>query len=302
MGLKIISTGSYVPKKRVSNDDLSKLVDTNDEWITSRTGISYRHFASDQDTVELAFLASLKAIETIDKKKIGIIIAASITNPYHTPSIACLIQEKLGLPEDILAFDLNAACSGFVYSCHVAHSLLSASKKPYALIVGAEKLSSIIDFTDRSTCILFGDGAGSAVVAYQKSPFYQITGSQGNLEALYAKEYLSMQGRAVFRFATHVIEKCIIDLLNVSQLDINDIDYFIIHQANKRIIAHVYKKLHIPADKFYTNLQEYGNTSGASIPLALDEMNQKKLLKKGMRLMMIGFGGGLTYGGNIVEW
>ena len=119
MGLKIISTGSYVPKKRVSNDDLSKLVDTNDEWITSRTGISYRHFASDQDTVELAFLASLKAIETIDKKKIGIIIAASITNPYHTPSIACLIQEKLGLPEDILAFDLNAACSGFVYSCHV---------------------------------------------------------------------------------------------------------------------------------------------------------------------------------------
>ena len=153
MGLKIISTGSYVPKKRVSNDDLSKLVDTNDEWITSRTGISYRHFASDQDTVELAFLASLKAIETIDKKKIGIIIAASITNPYHTPSIACLIQEKLGLPEDILAFDLNAACSGFVYSCHVAHSLLSSSKKPYALIVGAEKLSSIIDFTDRSTCI-----------------------------------------------------------------------------------------------------------------------------------------------------
>ena len=303
--IEIVKTGYYVPNKRVINDDFTKIVETSDEWITSRTGIKARHFVNEETTTDLAYQASLKALEGIDRSQIGVVIVASMTNQYYTPSTACLLQKRLGLREDLLAFDLSAACSGFEYALTVARSLLLTSSKPYALVVGAETLSTLLDFTDRSTCVLFGDGAGAALVQLKEGLYYDLQGSRGNEEALYASRQegkLRMQGREVFRFATHVIEECIMKLCDQADLSVNDIDYFVLHQANGRIISHVYKNLKIDASKFYINLDEYGNTSGASVPLALAEMNEKGMLKRGMKIMLVGFGGGLTYGANLFEW
>ena len=304
-GISIVSTGYYVPSRRVENEVFSKTLKTSDEWITSHTSIKARHFVEDETTTTLAYRAALKAIEGIDKDEIGIVIVASMTNDYLTPSTACLLQKALGLQEDIIAFDLSAACSGFEYALSVTRALLYANKKRYGLIVGAECLSSILDFKDRSTCVLFGDGAGAAVVEKADKLYLDLSGARGNQEALYVsrnEQFLHMQGRDVFRFATTVILTSIERLLNEAKLSVDDIDYFVLHQANGRIISHVYKKLDCPAAKFYMNLDEYGNTSAASIPLALAEMNEKKMLKRGMKIILVGFGGGLTYGANLLEW
>jgi 3-oxoacyl-[acyl-carrier-protein] synthase-3 len=304
-GIKIISTGYYVPAKRVENEAFTKIVDTSDEWITSRTGIKARHFVDSESTTDLAYQAALKALDGIDRNQIGVVIVASMTNQYYTPSTACLLQKRLGLSEELIAFDLSAACSGFEYALSTARSLLITNKKPYALVVGAETLSSLLDFTDRSTCVLFGDGAGAAVIGLQESLYYDLQGARGNEEALYASRdegKLRMQGREVFRFATHVIEECIVKLCDEAKISVDEVDYFVLHQANGRIISHVYKKLKIDSSKFYINLHEYGNTSGASVPLALAEMDEKGMLKRGMKIMLVGFGGGLTYGANLFEW
>lgn len=304
-GISILKTGSYIPHKRVTNDDMAKIVETNDEWIVTRTGIHARHFSENQDTTELAYLASLDALEGIEKEKIGLIIVATMSATYATPSTACLLQNRLGLPHDVLALDLSAACSGFVYALSVARSMLQDAKKPYALIVGAEKLSSLLDFTDRSTCILFGDGAGAVVVEKKEAMYYDYQGCDGNEEALFASREegkMRMQGRDVFKFATRVLPECMQALEKESKIALDEVDYFIVHQANERIIAHVYKKMKISQEKFYMNLSEYGNTSAASIPLVIDEMNKKGLLKRGMKIMTIGFGGGLTYGANLFTW
>ena len=304
-GLTIVSTGYYAPSKRVTNDEFTKVLDTSDEWITSRTGIHARHFSEGEDTTDLAYQAAVKALEGYDPQDIGVIIVASITNTYLTPSTACLLQKRLGLAEDVFAFDLNAACSGFEYALSVARAQLAFSAKPYALVIGAETLSSIINFKDRSTCVLFGDGAGAVLVKSSDRLYLDMQGAIGNDEALFCKRqdgYLEMQGREVFRFATGAIEKCIRTLLERAHLAVNDVDYYILHQANGRIISHVYKKLKADPAKFYINLNEYGNTSGASVPLALAEMNEKGLLHPGMKIMLVGFGGGLTYGANLLEW
>lgn len=252
----------------------------------------------------MAYKASLKALNNINKEDIGIIIVATMSSPYNTPSIACLLQERLGLNNNVFAFDLNGACSGFVYALSVARSLLYTSDKRYALIIGAEQLSNLIDWKDRTTCILFGDGAGAVVVEKEKKLFCDYQGSEGNEEVLYGlkNDYLHMEGKEVFKFATRVLPMCIEKVLEKASLTKDDIDYFVVHQANERIIRHVYKKMKITSDKFYLNVDEYGNTSAASIPLVLGEMNEKKLLKRGMKILCVGFGAGLTYGANLIEW
>ena len=303
-GIKIINTGYQVPKHQLTNDDLSQMVDTNDEWIYSRTGIKKRHICQQETLIDLAYQASLKAIEGIDREQIGIVIVATMSSIYNTPSVACLIQKRLGLNQNIVAFDLNAACSGFVYALSVGRALLKTQSQRYALIIGAEQLSSMIDWKDRSTCVLFGDGAGAVLIESHDQLYADYHGCEGNENVLYGlkKDYLHMEGREVFKFATKVLPLCIEKVLEKTSLTLDDIDYFIVHQANERIIRHVYKKMNIDPSKFYINVSEYGNTSAASIPLVLGEMNEKKLLKRGMKIVCVGFGAGLTYGANLIEW
>lgn len=303
-GISVIDTGYYVPGNVLTNDDLSKIVDTSDEWIYPRTGIKKRHICKDETLIDMAYKASLKALNNINKEDIGIIIVATMSSPYNTPSIACLLQERLGLNNNVFAFDLNGACSGFVYALSVARSLLYTSDKRYALIIGAEQLSNLIDWKDRTTCILFGDGAGAVVIEKENKLFCDYQGSEGNEEVLYGlkSDYLHMEGKEVFKFATRVLPMCIEKVLEKASLTKDDIDYFVVHQANERIIRHVYKKMKVTSDKFYLNVDEYGNTSAASIPLVLGEMNEKKLLKRGMKILCVGFGAGLTYGANLIEW
>lgn len=302
--MTILGTGSFVPEHILSNTDMEQFVETSDEWIRSRTGIVHRHFQDNGSVLEMATKAGQKAIENsgISKDQIGVVIVATFTSEYATPSIASLLQRSLELPNNIISFDLNAACSGFIYALMTGAGLLSEGK--YALIVGAEAVSSVLDMQDRNTCVLFGDGAGACVIKKGEKPFYQVAGCQGDDEVLVAKrnDYLHMEGRQVFKFAVKTLERTLNDLLEQSGLGIDDLDYVISHQANYRIIKHVYEKMKIPAEKFYMNLQEFGNTSAASIPLALAEMDQKGLLQDGMKIAMIGFGSGLTYGGVLLEW
>lgn len=310
-GIKILSTGYYAPAKVLDNFDFEKIVETSDEWIVSRTGIKKRHFADGESCVDLGYQAALKAVEKIDKSKIGLIICATMTPDYFTPSTACLIQERLGLnDQEVMCFDLSAACSGFVYSLTVAQSLLQNLDDKYALIIGCEELSKIIDFKDRNTCVLFGDGAGAIVACKGEGIFASYSNSAGNLEALKAQaickdgsdHYLTMAGQEVFKFAVKVIPESINAILDKTNLTLDDIDYVVCHQANYRIIRNVYKKMKSSEDKFYMNLQEYGNTSAASIPLALGEMDEKGMLKPGDKIICVGFGGGLTWGATLIEW
>ena len=310
-GLKVLSTGYYAPQKVLDNFDLEQMVETSDEWIVSRTGIKKRHIVENESCMDLGYQAALKAIEKIDKNKIGLIICATMTPDYFTPSMACLIQERLGLNEqEVMCFDLNAACSGFVYALTVAHSLLQSLDDKYALIIGSEEISKIIDFTDRNTCVLFGDGAGAIVVSKGTGIFASYCNSSGNLEALKApainknenNHYLTMAGQDVFKFAVKVIPESIDAVLEKTSLTLDDIKYVVCHQANYRIIRNVYKKMKSTEEKFYMNLQEYGNTSAASIPLALGEMNEKGMLNPGDKIICVGFGGGLTWGATLIEW
>lgn len=310
-GLKILSTGYYAPQNVLDNFDLEKIVETSDEWIQSRTGIKRRHIAKNESCSDLAYQAAFKAIEKIDKSKIGLIICATMTPDYFTPSNACVIQERLGLnDQQVMCFDLNAACSGFVYALTIAYAMLANMQEKYALIIGSEELSKIVDFKDRNTCVLFGDGAGAVVVKRDAGIFASYNNSAGNVEVLKSQainkngnnHYLTMAGQEVFKFATKAIPESINAILQQTNLTIDDIDYVVCHQANYRIIKNVYKKMKVAPEKFYMNLQEYGNTSAASIPLALGEMDEKGVLKPGDKIICVGFGGGLTWGATLIEW
>lgn len=302
--MTILGTGSFVPEHILTNDDMTQYVDTSDEWIRTRTGIVNRHFQDNGSVLEMSVAASRQAIERsgIAKDQIGAVIVATFTSEYATPSIASLLQRELDLPANIISFDLNAACSGFIYALMAGAALLTEGR--YALIVGAEAVSSVLDMSDRNTCVLFGDGAGACVIGKGHKALYQVAGCQGDDEVLVAKrnDYLHMEGRQVFKFAVKTLERTLNDLVEQAGLSVEELDYVISHQANYRIIKHVYEKMKIPAEKFYMNLQEFGNTSAASIPLALAEMDQKGLLQNGMKIAMIGFGSGLTYGGVLLEW
>lgn len=302
-GIKIISTGRGIPSKKVTNDDLAEFVETSDEWITSRTGIKSRYYCSENESnIDLGYLAAQNAIEknNIDKSKIGVCVVATFAAKTKVPSLACNLQAMLGLDE-IPCFDINAACTGFVYAVEVARHLTS-EEKPYMLVICSEQLSRKTNFQDRGTCVLFGDGAGAIIAENSDNLYHSILKARGNKEILNCDKYIEMDGSGVFRFAVGVVPKVINELLANANLDIDDIDQIICHQANQRIIGHISKKMKVPMDKLYMNLQNYGNTSSASIPIALDEMLEKNIIKRGDKIMMIGFGGGLTWGGLLIEY
>ena len=309
-GITILSVGKALPCRRMTNQDMAGLVDTSDEWISTRTGIRQRYFCGEDETVwSLASRAARLALEraSVDPARLAACVVATMSPAFATPSTACLVQRELGLPEDVLCFDLNAACSGFVFSLETVRGLVS-EEKPYALIIGAESLSRITDFSDRSTCVLFGDGAGAVVVAKSNAPFAAVHGARGNDQSLIcpafgsAEQHLRMDGRAVFRFAVDSLPRCINGVLAQSGLTQADVDYFVCHQANRRILDHVIKDMKADSSKFYMNLSRYGNTSAASIPLALADMDSEGLLRPGTRLVCAGFGGGFTWGGVLLCW
>ncbi len=307
-GLRIVGTGRYVPSNVITNDDLSKMVDTNDEWITTRTGIKKRHFMTSEKNQDMAIAAAEMALENsgIAKEDLGVCIVATVRADNFTPSVACMVQKYLELPNEIPCFDINAACSGFMYGIQVARGLLIQSGKKYGLVIGSEGLSKMLDMTDRGSCILFGDGAGAAIIELADNKYYSILGTKGHEEAIVCSvddgEHLKMQGSDVFKFAVSTVPKTINQLLDMAGLTADDIDMFICHQANLRIIESVAKKIKQDMSKFYVNLQEYGNTSSASIPIALSEMSEKGMIKPGMKTICVGFGSGLTWGGAYIEW
>jgi len=321
---KIISTGAYVPARIVKNDELSKMVKTNDEWITSRTGIKQRRISSGEKTYQIAAKAAAEAIKNagIAKEEIDMIILATITPDFFMPSTANLVQAELGL-DDIPSFDITAGCTGFVYGLQVADQFIKSKQSKTIMVIGVEVLSKVIDWSDRNTCVLFGDGAGAVILksSNQEGIICTYTGSQGDLQesltlpAVPLKNpflqvpnnngkpsNISMNGKEIFQFAIRIMIKSISQVLNKSNLSIDDIDYIVPHQANIRIIDYVARELKIEREKFIINLDHFGNTSSASIPLALDEAHKKKIFYPGTRMIMVAFGGGLTWGAALLNW
>lgn len=326
MGLvKFLGIGHYCPENIVTNYQLSSIVDTSHEWIIKRTGISERRISTGEGTVDLAVTSAKNALKMAGciPESIDIIIVATTSPDRIMPSTACSVQSVLGCI-NASAFDISAACSGFLYSSIIANSLLKCGEGKKALVIGSEVLSRIIDWTDRNTCILFGDGAGAAVLEITTNDESGIIstyfGSDGNkgLKALNAnqfsistpfsnsnlerKQFIEMDGREVFRFAISIIPKVIKELLKKSGESIENIKYIIPHQANSRIIDDAAKKLNLNRDKFLINLEHYGNTSAASIPIVLSESIEKGLIKKGDKIILVAFGGGLTWSGLLIQW
>ena len=311
--LRFISTGGALPGRTVTNEDLSRMVDTSDEWITTRTGIRARHWCGENESAAtLAIAAAKQALSRsgLAPADIGCCICATLSAPDATPSVACQIQAALSLPENCPALDVNAACSGFLYGTAVARGLLATMGGRYALVVGCEALSRLIDPTDRSTCVLFGDGAGAAVFELTAAsvPFAVTLGARGDA-AIHAggpnregSAPITMDGKAVFRFAVDALPRCLHAVLEETGKTLDELDWVVCHQANSRIIDHCVRALKADPAKFYKNMDRHGNTSAASIPVALNELAENGQLQPGQLLACIGFGGGLTWGGMIVEY
>ena len=332
--MKLIGLGAAYPGRLVTNDDLSLEMDTSDAWIYPRTGIHARRFCTaEESAVTLAIEAAGKALaeaesQGVPASDIGAIVVASMSADLATPSIAAILQRELRLPE-VPALDINAACSGFIYGLEVARSLAAVSGRRYALVVGTEQLSRLLSMEDRSTAILFGDGAGAAVIECtetagnreEAAPYVRLFGSRGSdvilapgvyTGAYEAREetnaetvcidHMLMDGKEVFMFACDIIPRIIGGLLEQSGETMEDIDHVVCHQANARILRHVYRAMHWPAEKFFMNMEKLGNTSAASIPTALYDMQQQGRLQRGERLILAGFGGGLTWGGCILSY
>ncbi|MCW3792239.1 MULTISPECIES: beta-ketoacyl-ACP synthase III [Paenibacillus] len=321
----IIGTGKYVPEKILTNSDLEKMVDTNDEWIVSRTGIKERHIAApDQATSDLAYEAAIKALESagMTGSDLDLIIVATITPDSSFPSTACILQDKLGA-KGAAAFDLSAACSGFVYGLASATSFIQSGMYNNALVIGADCLSRITDYTDRNTCVLFGDGAGAVVVGEVPEgrgfkafdlgaegaggSLLQMEGGGSRLPATAEtvenkKHYIYMNGREVFKFAVRVMGTATIEVLRKAGMERTDVDLFVPHQANIRIIQSAMQRLELPEEKVVVNVDKYANTSAASIPLALVEAAEEGRMKAGDTVLMVGFGGGLTWGASVLVW
>ena len=311
-GIKLRGTGRCVPANTVTNDDLAQLVDTNDAWITARTGIRSRYRCTTETHTDLCVNAARAALKKagVSPAEIGACIVATVSADTVVPSAACMLQKALGLPEDTPCFDLNAACTGFVYALHTMECLLNAAPRKFGLVVGTEALSKVVDWTDRSTCILFGDGAAAAVVECREGwpSIGAVLGSRGNdtllrLPGLGRGEpnVLSMEGTQVFKFAVETVPACMDAVLAKSGLTIDDIDFFVFHQANARIIDLAVRKYRIPPEKYYKNIDHYGNTAAASVPLVLSELEDQGRIGPGSRLLMVAFGGGLTWGGAVLE-
>ena len=312
-GLRLIATGGALPGRTVTNEDLSRVVDTSDEWITTRTGIRARHWCTDgENAATLAVAAAKQALQRsgLAPADIGCCVCATLSAPDATPSVACQVQAALGLPENRPALDVNAACSGFLYGTAVARGLLATLGGKYALVVGCEALSRLMDPADRSTCVLFGDGAGAAVfeLTADPVPFALTLGARGS-DAIHAggpsragSAPITMDGRAVFRFAVDALPKCLNAVLTVTGKTLDELDWVVCHQANSRIIDHCVRALKADPAKFYKNMERHGNTSAASIPVALNELAESGQLQPGQTLACIGFGGGLTWGGAIFQY
>ncbi len=349
MRIKIKGTGSAVPKLRVTNDDLSKLMDTSDEWIKSRTGIGARHLAVEETTTGLAVVAANDALRDagVTAEELDLIIAATVTADKFLPNLSCEVQSALGA-KNAVAFDLNAACSGFLFALNTVQMYLENGVYKKALVIGAETLSKIMDWNDRSTCVLFGDGAGAAVVAAEDENVDgqpDVTGgrsdagmmqpdaeSKSNKSGILSMvqgsdgargevlrcdnrpvnnpfavndatlSYVSMNGQEVYKFAVKTVPKVIEKAVDKAGLKVEDIDLFVLHQANLRIIESVAKRLHQPMEKFPTNLEECGNISAASVPILLDNINKHGMICEGKKIVLAGFGAGLTWGATVLTW
>ncbi len=322
---KIIGCGSYLPEKILTNSELEKIVDTSDEWITTRTGIKERHIAKDNETtVDMAEKAAERALEDakIDPDNIDAILFATITPDMIFPSCACLLQDRLQTSNG-MAMDFAAACSGFIYGLHIANSLIVTGEAKNVLLVAAEKLSSIVDYTDRNTCVLFGDGAGAIVLTKTEEEtgvlgtYVGSDGSKGELLKKegggtrlpfnkmdpfdYQKQYLYMDGKAIFKSAVQRMTESLNFALNKANLTFSDINMIIPHQANLRIIDMVREYGKLKEEQVFANLSKTGNTSAASIPIALDEVIKSGKLKKGDIVGLTAFGGGLTFGAAVIK-
>ncbi len=300
-GIRILGLGKSRGEKQVTNEDMAALVDTSDQWIREKSGIRSRYFAEKKTNCDLAAEAAEAAVRKsgIDREKIGWCIVCTFTADDQTPAAACSVAGRLGLSEEVLALDLNGACAGFIYGCQVAGSLLFQEKDRYALVVGSEKISTFMDMTDRSTCVLFGDGAGAAVLGWDETAEFVFHGGcRPDREVLHCQKggHIHMGGQEVYRFAVSAVPKAIKATLEKAGLKQSDIDWFVCHQANERIIDGAARRIGGDASRFFKNLYDYGNTSAASIPIALCEMEEQGLLQPGNRLICTGFGAGLTYG------
>ena len=311
-GLQLIATGGAQPSRTVTNEELSRQVDTSDEWIVTRTGIRQRDYcAEDEDAATLAIAAARQALTRsgLAAGDIACCVVATLSAPTATPSVACRVQAALGLPENRPAFDVNAACSGFLYAAAASHGLLNTLGGRYALVVGCEALSRMVDPADRTTCVLFGDGAGAAILELTETvPFALTLGARGG-EAIRAggpaardTAPITMDGKAVFRFAVETMPRCLQTVLEEAGKTLADLDWVVCHQANSRIIDSCIRHLNADPSKFYKNIDRHGNTSAASIPIALHEMVMTGALQPGQMLACIGFGGGLTWGGMLLQY
>lgn len=320
---KICGTGSYVPPYVMDNDDLSKIVDTNDEWIRERTGIGKRHIIKEETTSCMAGKAAMAALEQsgIDAAEIDMILLGTSSSETVFPCAACEVQKMIGAVHAV-GYDLNAACTGFVLAFNTAQAYISAGLCRTVMVIGADSMSNMIDWTDRSTCVLFGDGAGAVILkAAEGEPVYIAAHSDGEkgpaltglsrhrrgweteLEEGAVKEsYIHMDGQAVFKFAVRKVPEIIEEVLDKAGKSLDEIDYFVLHQANRRIIEAVAKRLKTDIARFPMNLEEYANTSAATVPILLDEMNRKGMFVPGQQVVLAGFGAGLTWAAALFEW
>lgn len=321
----ILGTGSALPRKVVTNKELEKIVDTNDEWIRTRTGIKTRHISSSGEyTYILASRAAEKALAMADvtAEEIDLLVVATISSHMLMPSTACFVQQEIGA-SNAFAYDLNAACSGFLYGLDLADHYIRADDRKKILVIGAETLSSRLNWDDRNTCILFGDGAGATVVGASDSAHRGIVGSNhfsdGSLWKLlymhtaeslnpeisvadWSGAHIVMEGREVFKYAVKAMEDAVLGLLQKTDTQLQSVNLVIPHQANVRILNKLIERLEIPLDKVFINAPQYGNTSAASIPIALDEANRNGRIKKEDLVLFCSFGGGFTWGASLIKW
>ena len=323
----ILGTGAYAPAQVLTNAELSKRVDTSEEWIVTRTGIRERRIAGESEsTSHMGAMAGAVALADagLTAADIDLLIVATLTPDMPMPAAACMIQHKLGIPTATACFDLNAACSGFIYALDTACAMVGSGRYRHALIIGVEKLSAVVDWTDRTTCVLFGDGAGAAVVGRTHVPGFGLLGTKlgafgesvdllcipaggstapATAERIAAGDLcIKMKGKEVFKFAVRAMEEAARDILEEHGLTADQIDCVIPHQANLRIIEAIAQYLKLPLDRFFINVDRYGNTSAASIPIALDEARRAGRIKSGDLTLLVAFGAGLTYGSALIRW
>ena len=320
MTVRIAGIGTCVPETIVTNDDLSKIVDTSDEWIKSRTGIEARHISKNEETSDLAAEASRRALKAagVEAADLDLIILGTSSPDYHYPSGACQVQEKIGAVNAV-AFDISAACSGFIFSMNIVEGFFKVGIYRTALIIGAETLSKVTNWNDRSTCVLFGDGAGAAVLKNDDIGLIDMLmksdGTKAGVLMCKARTlgncltgtkpepgFTVMDGQEVFKFAIKRVPESIEELLKRNGMKKDEIKYYVLHQANKRIVEAAAKRLKEPMEKFPMTIEKYGNTSTASIPMLLNEMMDHDMLKNGDKIILCGFGAGMTWGAVLMEW